>query len=322
MKKPLISIVIPCYNEGDNIRPLFNRLSKVTAQDTQHEYEVLYVNDGSKDDTYENIKKLASGHMIVRVVGLSRNFGKEIATTAGIQYAQGDALIMLDADGQHPPELIPELIAKWNAGAKVVIGVRTRNVREGIVKRYGSKLFYALLNRLSGQHVIPGTTDFRLIDKVVQREFIRMTERSRMTRGLIDWLGFTQDYLYFEADARLTGAATYNFEKLVQLALNSFVSLSLKPLYFSLYAGVVVLPLSLAVGIFSVAEMSMGDPLHLRITGSGYLGLLIVFLVGLLLISQGITALYLSHIHIESQNRPLFVVDEGLSYGIRPKPVL
>lgn len=316
MNKQLVSIIVPCYNESNNVEPFYGRLNAVIEADKAHRYEVLYINDGSTDDTYDRLRKLANRHEEIRIVGLSRNFGKEIATTAGIHYAKGDALLMIDADGQHPPERIPEFIAKWEEGAKVVIGVRLSNHKEGLVKKYGSKLFHAIINRLTGQQLASGSTDFRLIDQVVQREFMRMTERSRITRGLIDWLGFTKDYVSFEADARMGGKAGYSLKKLIQLALDSFVSLSLKPLYFSLYAGIAVLPLSLLIALFSAIEMIVGDPLHLRVTGSAYLVLLVVFLVGLLLISQGITALYLSHIHIETQNRPLFVVDEHTSRGV------
>lgn len=312
----LVSIVIPCYNEGDNIGPFFKQINKVIAADKKRRYEIVYVNDGSNDDTLKRLKKLVAQNKSVRVVSLSRNFGKEVATTAGIHHARGDALLMIDADGQHPPELIPDFIKKWEDGAQIVIGVRVSNQKEGPIKRYGSKLFHALFNKMTGRRLVPGSTDFRLIDRVVQREFMRMTERSRITRGLIDWLGFQQDYIYFDAKERMAGEATYSIDKLVQLALDSFVSLSLKPLYFSLYAGLTVMPLSLLVGVFCLIEMSMGDPLHLGVTGSGYLGLLIVFLVGLLLVSQGITALYLSHIHIETQNRPLFIVDKSSSHGI------
>ncbi len=316
MSKSLISIIVPCYNEEGNVEPLFAQLTETITKDKKHDYEVVYVNDGSKDDTLKLLRKIVERHENVRVITLSRNFGKEIAITAGIHYAKGDALLMVDADGQHPPETISEFVSKWEAGAKVVTGVRLSNQQEGPIKKYGSKVFHSLFNKMTGHNLVPGSTDFRLIDKAVQREFMKMTERSRITRGLIDWLGFPQDYVYFDAKARMSGKATYDLDKLVQLALDSFVSLSLKPLYFSLYVGAAILPLSLLAAAFSVIEMVVGDPLHLNITGSGYLGLLIVFLVGLLLVSQGITALYLSHIHIETQNRPLFIVDESTSHGI------
>jgi glycosyltransferase involved in cell wall biosynthesis len=311
MKKTatLVSIVIPCYNESPNIDAFYKILKGQLNLDSEHRYELLYVDDGSHDDTLTKLHALARKDKQVRVVALSRNFGKEIATTAGIHYAKGDAVLMIDADGQYPAELIPEFIRKWENGAQVVIGIRESNQKEGPVKRYGSKLFYKLSNNLTGTQLIPGTTDFRLLDRVVRDEFVRMTERNRVTRSLIDWVGFKQDYIYFQANARMAGEATYDYYKLVQLALNSFVSLSIKPLYFTFYAGLVILPLSVLLAVFSAIEMLIHDPLHLHITGTAYLVMLVLFLLGIVLVSQGVTALYLSHIHTETQNRPLFVTD-------------
>lgn len=305
----LISIVIPCYNEDSNISKFYEALKQTIGRDKQNRYELLYVDDGSRDDTREQIQKLTTIDERVRLLALSRNFGKEVATTAGIHHAKGDAVIIIDADGQFPVELIPEFISRWVAGAQVVVGVRESNQKEGFVKRFGSKLFYRMMSNLSGTSIVPRSTDFRLIDRVVCDEFVRMTERNRFTRGLIDWIGFKQDFVYFHANARTEGDATYSYAKLVKLALNGFVSHSLKPLYFAFYAGIVILPLSLLLGIFSVGEMLIGDPLHLNITGTAYLVILVLFLLGVVLVSQGITALYLSHIHTETQNRPLFVVD-------------
>ena len=306
---PLISIVIPCYNEDSNISTFYKVLKRVIESGKNYRYELLYVDDGSQDDTREQIQKLIATDKRVRLLALSRNFGKEVATTAGIHQAKGDAVIMIDADGQFPAELIPEFIRKWEDGAQVVVGVRESNQKEGFVKRYGSKLFYRMMSNLSGASVVPRSTDFRLIDRVVCDEFVRMTERNRFTRGLIDWIGFKQDYVYFHANARADGAATYSVSKLVKLALNGFVSHSLKPLYFAFYAGIVILPLSVLLAIFSVGEMLIGDPMGLNITGTAYLVILVLFLLGLVLVSQGITALYLSHIHTETQNRPLYVTD-------------
>ena len=238
-----------------------------------------------------------------------------MATTAGIRAASGDAIIILDADGQHPIELIPEFLAKWQAGAQVVIGVRTNSYQTAF-KRLTSKLFYKLFNSHSDIHLIPGSTDFRLIDKAVQQEFITLSEHSRMTRALIDWLGFRKDYVYFEMAERIGGTASYDIGKLIGLALDSFVSLSLRPLYMLAYAGFVSLLLSVILALFSASEMLIGDPLGLRITGTAYLVLLILFLIGMILISQGVLALYVSHIHTETKARPLYIVDREASRGI------
>lgn len=313
---PLISLVIPSYNESLNVDTFYKILTKQLTADIKHDYEILYVDDGSRDDTLAKVQALAVKDKRVHVLALSRNFGKEIANSAGISHATGDAILTIDADGQFPAELIPEFIQKWESGAQVVVGVRESNQKEGFIKRYGSMLFYKISNNLTGANIVPRSTDFRLIDKMVQKEFIRMTERNRVTRGLIDWIGFKQDYVYFHANARMAGEATYDYRKLLQLALSSFISLSIKPLYFAFYAGLIILPLSVLLAIFCITEMLIGDPLSLNITGTAYLVILVLFLLGVVLVSQGITALYLSHIHTETQNRPLFVVDTKSSRGI------
>ncbi len=315
--EPLLSVVVPLFNESGNLAELQAGLQAIYTSLPDYRFETVYVNDGSRDDSLEQLHQLAKADDSVRIVSLTRNFGKEVATTAGIHEAQGEAIITIDADGQHPVELIPEFIARWQQGAKVVIGVRTDNQREGLTKRYGSKLFYALFNRLTGSHLIPGSTDFRLIDKVVQQSFIRMTERNRITRGLIDWLGYDRDYIGFVANPRLNGESGYSFRRLVKLAVDSVISLSISPLYIAAYLGVFVLPISVILGLVMIVDKLFRDPLNLNLTGGAFVMILMLFLIGVLLLSQGIIGLYLSHIHSETQNRPLYLVDEQRSERLR-----
>jgi polyisoprenyl-phosphate glycosyltransferase len=303
----ILSFVVPVYNESAGLLDFHKSLIEVIKGSS---YELIYVDDGSTDSTAKVMNKLAKADRHIRLVRLSRNFGKEIATTAGIHQARGRAIITLDADGQHPVKLIPQFIARWQAGAKVVIGVRSTNQKEGFVKRYGSRLFYRFFNRIGGVKLIPGSTDFRLIDRSVQQEFTRMTERNRITRGLIDWLGYQREYIYFKASPRLSGDASYSFKKLFKLAIDSTISLSVSPLYIAAYIGAVILPISILLGLFMLVDLALGDPAHLHATGSAYLMVLVLFLVGILLVSQAIIGLYLSHIHAETQNRPLYVIDE------------
>ncbi len=308
----LISIVIPCYNEAWNVSDCFDELSKIASKDKHHHYEFIFVDDGSSDATPTRLQELATTDARVRIVSFTRNFGKEMATTAGLQQARGDATIIVDADGQHPYAMIPQFIAKWQAGAKVVIGVRS-NSYDNPWKNTTSRWFYNIFNQYSDTQLVPGSTDFRLIDRAVQQEFAKLTEHNRMSRGLIDWLGYHPKYIDFEMADRTAGDAGYSFGKLVTLAVNSFVSLSLKPLYVMAYSGLAALALSILLTVFSVFEMLIGDPLNLRITGSAYLVLLALFLLGIILISQGVLALYISHIHTESKNRPLYVLDRDAS---------
>ena len=311
--EPTLSIVIPLYNEAANLVNLQSALSAVYATLPMYRFETIYVNDGSHDDSLSILRELAAEDKNLRIVSLARNFGKEVATTAGIHEARGEAIITLDADGQHPVELIPAFIESWQKGAKVVIGIRTENQGEGLVKRFGSQLFYALFNRFAGIRLVPGSTDFRLIDKVVQQSFARMTERNRITRGLIDWLGYDRDYIEFVANPRLQGTAGYSFRRLMKLAIDSMISLSISPLYLAAYLGVIVLPISLLLALVMVIDKLLHDPLHWNLTGGAFVMVLMLFLIGVLLLSQGIIGLYLSHIHSETQNRPLYIIDEQQS---------
>jgi len=223
----------------------------------------------------------------------------------------------MDSDGQHPPKLIPEFIKKWENGAQVVIGVRSSNEKEGIVKKYGSRLFYKMLNSISGATMVPKSTDFRLIDKSVQTEFLRFSERNRITRGLIDWLGFRREYISFDSPARIAGKASYKTSQLVSLALNSFISLSLKPLYIFGWVGFIITTISSIIGIFIVIEqIALGDPLNIGFTGSAMLGIFMSFMIGLVLMSQAVMAAYVSHIHTQTQGRPLFVVNRHGSVSL------
>ncbi|HRO23124.1 MAG TPA: glycosyltransferase [Promineifilum sp.] len=314
----VLSIVVPIYNESEGLLTFHNELLLPALQEAvEGSYEIIYVNDGSRDNSLELLTNLARQDSRVRVINLSRNFGKEIATTAGISQSQGEATIIMDGDGQHPPAIIGEFLAKWRAGAQVVIGVRDSNQKEGLVKKWGSSAFYALFNSISGAEMVPRSTDYRLIDRLVRLEFMKFTERQRITRGLIDWLGFRRDYVTFDSPARLAGKATYKTSHLVKLAMNSFVSLSLAPLFIFGWIGVFITVLSFVAGIFIfVEQFLLSDPLGLNFTGSALLGIFTSFLIGLVLISQGIIAIYLSHVHGQSQARPLFVIDAAHSSGL------
>ena len=310
----LLSVVVPVYNERAGIVQFHEALTAV-LETLPLPYEIIYCDDGSTDGTTTDLKELAAKHPEVRVLCLSRNFGKEIATTAGLHTATGDAILMLDADGQHPVTRIPDFVAKWQSGVKVVVGRRTGR-QASALKKIGSKLFYGAFRRLTGIKMDPDASDFRLIDRTVQTEFKQMTERNRITRGLIDWLGYKREYVSYHENSRMLGDSPYTFRKLLKLAVDSAISLSLSPLYLTAYIGAIVLPLSTLLGLGMVVNYFLRDPLHLHATGGAYVMVLILFLVGILLVSQGIIGLYLSHIHTETQNRPLYVVDKAQSKGI------
>lgn len=315
MKK--VSVIIPTYNESEGITAFHNDLLMPELVKLNIGYEIIYVNDGSSDDTLRKLSALAKKNKHVTVLALSRNFGKEMATTAGIAHANGDALILIDADGQHPPSCIAQFIKKWQNGAQVVVGVRKSNQKEGLVKKTGSMLFYKIFNSTSQHGMVPRSTDFRLIDKVVRDEFVQLNERNRITRGLIDWLGFKREYVSFDSPARIAGEATYKTSQLVRLAINSLTSLSLKPLFVFGWVGIIITILSSLFGTFIILEQFiLSDPLLLDFSGAVILGVFISFLVGLVLISQAMLAVYISHIHAQTQGRPLYIIDPTTSINL------
>ncbi len=313
-RSQLLSVVVPVYNERPGLMQFHAALWAV-LQKGALPFEVIYCDDGSTDGSLEILKNLAAKHPEARVLRLSRNFGKEVTTTAGIHAATGNAILMLDADGQYPVDVIPQFVEKWRAGARVVIG-RPIGRKASLAKRLSSKLFYSVFRRVTGIKMDADFTDFRLIDRSVQAEFNQMTERNRITRGLIDWLGYDREYVVYRENARLAGKPTYSFGKLLKLAVDSVISLSLSPLYLTAYLGAIVLPLATLLGLVMGVNYLFSDPLNLHATGGAYLMVLILFLIGILLVSQGIIGLYLSHIHIETQNRPLYIIDKANSTGV------
>jgi dolichol-phosphate mannosyltransferase len=313
----LISFVVPLHNEATGLEDFHNSLRSHIVAAGIKTYEIIYIDDGSTDDTAARIHFFAKTDPTTKLIALSRNFGKEYALSAGIAQAHGDAIIMLDGDGQHPFELIPKLIMAWEHGAQVVIGVRTHNSGEGMVKRLGSRLFYWLFNILTGNKIEPGATDYRLIDRAVQKAFLTLKENGRITRGLIDWLGFKRVLIPFKANSRTNGLGRYNLRKLTNLATNSFVSMTPVPLYLFGYLGVFITLAAILSGTGIIIEqLILGDPLGWNITGTAMLGILIIFLVGIVLMSQGIISLYISHIQNQGKQRPLYIIDYEKSVGI------
>lgn len=305
----LISIIIPMKDEAENVQTLYERLKKVFKKLTGYTYEFIYIDDGSNDNSVHSIKRLTETDSGVKLIELSRNFGKEIATTAGLNHAKGAAAIMIDADLQHPPEKIPELIAKWQEGFDVVIGRRTNGEYTSLSKRATSHIFYKFMRIILNVDIIPNATDFRLLDRKVVDEFNRFTERNRVTRGLIDWLGFTHATVDFKADKRLHGQASYSFFRLMGLALNSTISMSFAPLYLAGYLGLTIVLISAPLGLFIVIErFVLNDPLSLHISGTAFLAVMLLFLIGVVLICMGLMAMYIANIYGEVVNRPLYVV--------------
>ncbi|MFH1188252.1 MAG: glycosyltransferase family 2 protein [bacterium] len=306
--KKAISIIVPVYNEEDNILLFYEAVQGIMKK-IDYTFEIIFVNDGSSDNSGTLIGELSTRDNRIKYIEFSRNFGKEIATSAGLKYAAGDAALMIDADLQHPVDLIPEFIKKWGKGAEVVVGVREKNTNEGFIKKYGSFFFYKIMNAIGDTKIVPRATDFRLLDRIVIDEFNKFTEKNRMTRGLIDWLGFKRDYIYFVAEERTHGKPSYNCLKLTKLAFSTFIAHSLFPLKIAGYLGVIITFSSGMLGLFMFVEkFLLLDPLRMRFSGTAMLATLILFLVGIILCCLGLVALYIANIYGEVVNRPLYVI--------------
>lgn len=308
--------MVPIYNEYQGLEKFHHSIVDVLKESAVKSYEIIYIDDGSTDNTVDLIRRWNKSDPSVKLISFSRNFGKESALSAGIGAAQGEAVMMIDGDGQHPVELIPSFISAWKGGAQVVIGLRLGS-SSSWSKRLGSKLFHRVFNLLTGQELVRGATDYRLIDKSVQQAFLSLKESDRITRGLIDWLGFRRTYIRFKANSRESGSPGYSTQKLMSLAANSFASLTPKPLYMFGYLGVFITIAAFCLGLSVIIEqLILSDPLHWKITGTAMLGILLMFLIGIVLMSQGILSLYISHIHSQSKQRPLYIIDYEKSAGI------
>ncbi len=305
-----ITIVIPVYNEELNIQPLYQAIKNI-LDSIKHQYtsEILFIDDGSRDKSLHEMELLSTTDGRVQFIALSRNFGKEIAITAGIHHSLGDAVIIMDADMQHPPSLINAFLEKWEDGADIVIGIRNNSASENIIRKLFTLLFYAILNRIAEIKLYRGETDYRLISRAVIDVFNTFTERNRITRGLIDWLGFKTDHIFFSAPQRAGMRPTYNFTKLIHLAISSFIAHSLFPLKFTGYLGFFTISISGFFGIFIIIEKYiLHDPWKLNFSGPAMLAIFIIFLIGIVLSCLGLMALYIATIYAEVINRPLYVI--------------
>jgi glycosyltransferase involved in cell wall biosynthesis len=304
--KPTFTVVIPVFNEAESITEFNRRLSAMSrkAGDT---WEFIYVNDGSTDASPELLKTFAQSDKRVRVIDFVRNFGHQIAVTAGLDAAQGRAVIVIDADLQDPPEVIPELIAKWREGNEVVYAVRAEREGETWLKEFTAKLFYRVIFRITDIKIPLDTGDFRLLDEKVVAVMRQMRERHRFLRGMASWVGFRQVGVPYKRHARYAGKTKYPFSKMMRLALNAITSFSYFPLQLATYVGFVC-----AI----VAAVSIPVVIILRLTGSGaFFGqattlISVLFLGGVQLICLGILGEYVGRIYDEVKGRPLYIVRE------------
>lgn len=301
-----ISIVIPLYNEEDNIDYLLERLLGV-LNNLKFAYEIVCVNDGSKDNTLKYLVEHHRSNQAIKVVNLSRNFGKEIALTAGIDYATGAAIIPIDADLQDPPELIGELVAKWQEGYDVVYATRRSRQGETWLKRFTAKVFYQTIGKMSRVPIPPNTGDFRLLDRRVVEALKQMPERTRFMKGLFAWVGFKQTSVLFDREPRFQGSTTWNYWKLWNFAIDGITSFSFLPLKIWSYVGLSISFISLLYAIFLVINTLLSG---IDVPGYASLMVAVLFLGGIQLITLGIIGEYLGRVYEEVKERPLYLVRE------------
>ncbi|GBC84875.1 putative glycosyltransferase [bacterium HR11] len=304
----MYSIVVPAYNEQETIEELWRRITAVMAS-VGGDYEVLFVDDGSTDATPAIIRRLHAQDPRVRLLRFSRNFGHQAAITAGLDYARGQAVIVMDADLQDPPEVIPAMIAKWREGYDVVYAVRKRRHGEGLWKRLTAALYYRLLARLAHVPIPYDTGDFRLMSRAVVDVLRELRERARFLRGLSAWVGFRQVGIEYERAPRYAGTTKYSVWRMTRFALDGITAFSSAPLYAALYIGIILLiGVALGLGYFVGLGLVAGRPP----AAWAWVALGFLFLMAWQFIALGLLGLYIARIHDEVKGRPLYVVAETL----------
>jgi len=304
---PLISVVIPLYNEGSHLRELVSDLRKALQQ-TGCRFEIVVIDDGSSDDTWAKIKDEARMCSDLRAIRLSRNFGKELALCAGLERARGNAVIVMDGDGQHPPSLLPLLIETWRtSGADIVEAVKRRRGRESLASKFGALTFYVILNKLSGFD-LKGASDFKLIDHRVLDTWLTMRERNVFFRGMTAWMGFRTIRIPFEVAPRRAGKSGWSYLRRAKLALIGITTFSSFPLRLVTFAGMIFFLFAVGLGV---------QTLYLKLAGRAFTGFATVILLeliigSLLMISLGIIGEYLARIYEEVKGRPRYIVAESI----------
>ncbi|WP_457796447.1 glycosyltransferase family 2 protein [Methylocystis sp. S23] len=306
IEPPDISVVIPVYNERANLRPLAARLTPALAA-ANATFEAIFVDDGSHDESLEELRALCAEEPRFRALSFSRNFGKEVAIAAGLDEARGRAVVIMDSDLQHPPEVISLFVEKWRAGYKNVYGQRTDRATDPKMRTVLTELFYSLLEKFGDVALPPGAGDFRLLDRQAVNALLSMRERARFNKGLYAWIGFKSVGVPFEVDARASGASKFNFTRLVRFALDGLMSFSSIPLKVWTYVGLAISCFALGMAAYYwIRTMLFG----VDTPGFPTLVVSIAFFSGVQLISLGVLGEYVARIFNEVKGRPLYLVAE------------
>ncbi|MBC7764694.1 glycosyltransferase family 2 protein [Microbacteriaceae bacterium] len=304
--KKLISVLIPAYNEEEVLPLLVERLGKLANDNDAYNFEFLFVNDGSRDRTLEMIETYAKKDDSISYINLSRNFGKEIAMIAGFDYVKGDAMVIIDADLQDPPELIPEMIKFWEEGYDDVFARRRSRAGESLLKKKSSNWYYKILQSSTRIPIQVDTGDFRLLDRRCIEALKAFRESERYTKGMFSWIGYRKKEILYDRDSRAAGETKWNYSKLVNLAIDGITSFTTAPLRISTYFGALVSFIAFLYIVYLLVRPLFGVP-----TGGGYSSLMavILFLGGVQLLSLGIIGEYIGRIFNEAKQRPLYFVE-------------
>lgn len=305
MKK--ISIIIPAYNEEDSLPYLYERLTKLIDDIKNYEFEILFVNDGSKDKTLEIIKEYRKKDNRFAYVNLSRNFGKEIAMIAGLDYAKGDAVVFMDADLQDPPELLPELIKYWEEGYDDVYARRKTRDGETFLKKFTSKMYYRVLQKLTNIQIQKDTGDFRLLDRRCVNALKKLRESQRCSKSMFSWIGYKKKEVLFDREPRVAGKTKWNYKKLIDLAIDGITSFTTSPLRLSTY---LTIPTFITLVIYFIYVIVKSCTIHEPIQAFQAIILINLFFFGIIILLIGIIGEYLGRIFNETKNRPLYFIDE------------
>lgn len=302
MKK--ISIVVPMYNEQEVAKEFYNRTISVLTKLIEYDYEIIVVNDGSRDKTLEILLNIVREDEHVKVINFSRNFGHQAAITAGIENALGDAIITIDADLQDPPEIIVDMIREYEKGYDIVYAKRKSRKKDTFFKRETAKLYYKILNKLSDIKIPENVGDFRLISKRVQEVFIKLPEKDRYVRGMFAWMGFNQTIVEFDRASRYAGKTKYPLSKMIKLALSGIVGFSTKPLRIIFKLGLATTFISFILMIYAIVMKILGNVEN----GWSSIIVAITFIGGIQLLSLGIVAEYIAKIYGEVKERPVYII--------------
>ncbi len=308
MPHPTYSVIVPCYNEEAVLHETHKRLTNVLSQ-MDGPYEIVYVNDGSRDKTPDILRELAENDPHVRALMFARNAGHQMAVTAGLDYACGDAIVIIDADLQDPPEVIPEMAAKWRNGAQVVYGQRRKREGETAFKKFTASAYYKILSWLTDGFAPRDTGDFRLVDKKAADVVRGMPEHARYLRGMFAWVGFRQEPVLFDRDKRFAGETHYPFKKMFKFAMDGILSFSFKPLKFITWLGALGILASGVTLLVLLILLCCGVP-----GGLWWLAMLMMGCTGAVLCALGVTGEYIARIYDEVRGRPLYIVADAIGF--------